>query len=431
MPEERHNQPNPGDDSSQGRSSQEGAWRHARAPRNRFSSHAKVRRTSAARKHSSSKDEGDDTEGARKGALFLGAVLGAYVLYLVLTGQVHDMAEALQNVSAGWIVGAIICYAFYFVFGVGAYAVAAWLDRDSPVGIRDLMSVEASGVFFGNLTPMMAGSVPAQIVRLTRTGMEPGESMAMQFTRFIMFQFGVVLFAAIMLVARFQFFLDTYGDIVFLNLVVFFMHALELAALFVICLCPNFVMRVGNAVIKWLSKRGWLKNYEHWYDVVNNQVAEFSDAFRRAARHVPSMLVTRGVTMAQLASLYMIPWFVLNAFGRPGDFLSCLAAGSMVQMVASAVPRPGGTGGAEGGFALFYGPLFGSSATAGYLVWRLITFFGPTILAFPMLGLQSHATESIYQRWNDLRHGAGRHRGAYSSKAGGRESAYRPHRRGR
>ena len=112
-----------------------------------------------------------------------------------------------------------------------------------------------------------------------------------------------------------------------------------------------------------------------------------------------------------------------------------LDAGSLVGDVLRVGGEPaaaaGGTGGAEGGFALFYGPLFGSSATAGYLVWRLITFFGPTILAFPMLGLQSHATESIYQRWNDLRHGAGRHRGAYSSKAGGRESAYRPHRRGR
>ena len=45
----------------------------------------------------------------------------------------------------------------------------------------------------------------------------------------IMFQFALVLFAFLMLLARFEFFLDTYGDIVFLNLVVFGM-ALSLAA---------------------------------------------------------------------------------------------------------------------------------------------------------------------------------------------------------
>ncbi|MBQ6395670.1 MAG: flippase-like domain-containing protein [Atopobiaceae bacterium] len=355
----------------------------------------------------------DDTEGAKKGALFLGLVVIAYIVFLVVSGQMAEFLEALRNVKVGWIIGACICFALYFVFGVAAYAVAVWLDPDSPVGIRDLMSVEASGIFFGNLTPMMAGAIPSQIYRLTRTGLDAGEAMATQFTRFIVFQASVVLFAAIMLLAEFRFFLETYGNIVFLNLVVFGMHALQLAALFVLCLCPNFVIKLGNWLIRFLTKRGWMKDYAKWNDMVNNQVAEFSDAFKRAAKHAPSMLITLVVTMAQLACMYMIPWFVLHAFGKTGDFFTCLAAGSMVQMVASAVPLPGGTGGAEGGFALFYGPMFGESIAAGYLVWRLITFIAPTILAAPILGLRSTTPESIYQRWNNFAHGAGRFKRTY------------------
>lgn len=353
-------------------------------------------------------DQDDDREGARKGMKFLAIVVVAYVVFLVVTGQMGSFIDALGSVDSGWIIGACICFGLYFVFGVGAYVVAVWLDPDSPVGIRDLMSVEASGVFFGNLTPMMAGSVPAQIVRLTRTGLDAGEAMATQFTRFIMFQCGVVLFAAVMLLAKYGFFLETYGNIVTLNLLVFFLEGIKLAGLFVVCLCPRFVMKVGNATIKFLSKRGWLKDYSKWYDVVNNQVEEFSNAFKRAATHLPSMLVTLAVTLCQLACLYMIPWFVLNAFGRTGDFLDCLAAGSMVQLVASAVPLPGGTGGVEGGFALFYGPMFGTASAAGYLIWRVVTFFGPTLLAVPLLGLRSNHRESIYQRWNNLVHGSRR-----------------------
>jgi uncharacterized protein (TIRG00374 family) len=264
------------------------------------------------------------------------------------------------------------------------------------------MSVEASGVFFGNLTPMQAGAIPSQIVRLTKTGLDPGEAGATQFTRFIMFQFGVVVFAAIMLATKFEFFLESYGDIVFLNLVVFGIHLLELIGLFVVCLCPSFVRRVGNWVIRFAERHGWMKDPAHWREVVDVQVQEFSDAFKRAANDLPSMGLTLLVTMAQLACLYMIPWFVLRAFGRNADFLECLAAGSMVQMVASAVPLPGGTGGAEGGFALFYGPLFGSAATAGYLIWRVVTFFAPTLLAAPLLGISSTSTLSLYHRWMRL-----------------------------
>jgi hypothetical protein len=125
---------------------------------------------------------------------------------------------------------------------------------------------------------------------------------------------------------------------------------------------------------------------------------EFSHAFKRAAQDLPSMALTLVVTMLQLASLYMIPWFVLKAFGIDADFLECLAAGSMVQMVASAVPLPGGTGGAEGGFIMFYGHMFGSATSAGFLIWRIVTFFGPTLLSAPLLGLRSKPGPSIYHR---------------------------------
>ena len=349
-------------------------------------------------------DNDENTAKARKGALFLVGVLVVYVAYLVFSGQMGTFVEALSGVDTRWVWAAALCYLMYFVFGVIAYVIAVIIDPNSPVGVRDLMSVEASGVFFGNLTPMMAGSVPSQIVRLTRTGLDPGEASATQFTRFIMFQLGVVLFAAIMLVAKFGFFLSSYGDIVFLNLVVFGVHLLELVGLFVICLCPGFVRRVGNSAIHFADRRHWLKDTERWTEVVNVQVQEFADAFKRAAADLPSMGLTLVVTMAQLACLYMIPWFVLHAFGRDADFHECLAAGSMVQMVASAVPLPGGTGGAEGGFALFYGPLFGDAATAGYLVWRIVTFFAPTLLAAPLLGLRSNSGVSLYHRWMRLTH---------------------------
>ncbi len=363
-------------------------------------------RSAAARGAADAASEEENRASARKGALFLGAVVAAYVVYLVLSGQMATFVEALSDVDLRWVAGAAFCFVMYFIFGVLAYAIAVYLDHDSPVGILDLMSVEASGIFFGNLTPMMAGAVPSQIVRLTRTGLDVGEASATQFTRFIMFQLAVVLFAALMLVAKLSFFFEAYGNIVVLNLLVFGVHLAECVGLFVICLCPGLVMRVGNWAIEFLSKRGWLKNRKKMDEMVNVQVMEFSEAFKRAARDLPSMGLTLLVTMAQLASLYMIPWFVLHAFGRTGDFLECLAAGSMVQMVASAVPLPGGTGGAEGGFVMFYRHMFGPATSAGFLVWRIVTFFAPTIIAAPLLGLTTrNRTASIYHRVQRLKSG--------------------------
>lgn len=363
-----------------------------------------------------------DKKQAAKGAQFIGLVFAAYVAFLFFSGQIDSFVEAFANVEYHWLIGAVFCIVMYFMLGTLAYVTAVYLDHDSPVGFRDLMAVEASGTFFGNLTPMQMGALPSQIYQLTKSGLSVGAASATQFTRFIMFQFGVVLFAAIMLWLKLGFFISSYGDIVLLNLLVFAGHALELIGLFVVCLCPNFVRRAGSSLLRWANGHGWVKNYAKWDEMINVQVAQFSSAFRRSAANIPDMVLTLCITMAQLAFLYTIPWFVLHAFGFEGDFMTCLAAGSMVQLVSTAVPLPGGTGGAEGGFALFFGPMFGGYATAGFLVWRVVTFFLPTFGALPLLGLKSSHRESIYhrvQRWT----GRGRKGGKVVSGGGAHKSA--------
>ena len=101
---------------------------------------------------------GDDNKSARRGAIFIGVVLVGYIVYLVVTGQMGQFWAAMSSVQASWLFVACLCMFMYLFFGIVAYAIAVWLDPNSPVGIRDLISVEASGIFFGNLTPMMMGS---------------------------------------------------------------------------------------------------------------------------------------------------------------------------------------------------------------------------------------------------------------------------------
>ena len=83
---------------------------------------------------------GDDHKGARRGAIFIGFVLICYIIFLVVTGQVAQFWSAMQNVQIPWLVVACVCMGLYMLFGVAAYAIAVWLDPNSPVGVRDLIS---------------------------------------------------------------------------------------------------------------------------------------------------------------------------------------------------------------------------------------------------------------------------------------------------
>ncbi len=337
---------------------------------------------------------GDDNKSARRGAIFIGVVLIGYIIYLVVTGQMGQFWAAMSSVQMSWLFAACFCMFLYLVFGIVAYAIAVWLDPDSPVGIRDLISVEASGIFFGNLTPMMTGATPAQIYRLTKAGQNVGEAGATQFTRFIVYQFGLVAWGAILLLARMPFFAERYGDMTLLCVFSFGGHCCILLGIFAVALMPRTVTRVAHCIINWLERVGVsATKIEVWRTFVDGEIYSFSEKFKLSAGHFSSMLLTVVITMLQLAFFYLVPYFLMLAF---------------VQLLSSAVPLPGGTGGAEGGFALFLGHFFGTASTAGYLLWRLITFIAPTILAAPLLGLKSAHNESIHARWDRVMRKLGR-----------------------
>ena len=338
----------------------------------------------------------------RKTVIFLGFVAVAYALYLVLTGQVDEFVTSLAGVDTAWIVAGVVCFLFYYVFGILAYVLSVAADPDCPVGIRDLMSVEASGVFFMRLTPNSAGAPPAQIFRLTRAGMSAGAASALNFTRTIIYETGEGVFAAIMLVFCGGYFYETFGDVTLIGLFLFGFKVVQVAGFIALCLLPKPVMAVGNWALRFANRRKWIKDekYEKYYEVVNTQVMEFSRAFKKAAANVPEMLATMGVTLLQLGCMYALPYFVLRSFGEPADFMVCLASGSMLELLVNAVPLPGGAGGAEVGFAYLFKDMYGVHLTAGFVIWRAIEYLLPVLIAAPCMGLRSTSGESINRRAN-------------------------------
>ncbi|MDO4849252.1 MAG: lysylphosphatidylglycerol synthase transmembrane domain-containing protein [Coriobacteriia bacterium] len=340
----------------------------------------------------------------RKSLVFLAFVVVAYMAYLVISGQFDEFVASLSGVDMGWIASGVVCFLFYYVFGVLAYVLSVIADPDSPVGIRDLMSVEASGVFFMRLTPNGAAAPPAQIYRLTRAGLNVGQASALNFTRFVLYEAGEGVFAAIMLIFCGSYFYEQFGDVTLIGVFLFGFKVVQVGAVLFLCLFPRPVTALGNWALRLANRHGWLKDekYDEYYNLVNNQVAEFSAAFKGAAKNVGEMCATMVVTLLQLGCMYALPYFVLRAFGEPADFMVCLASGSMLELLINAVPLPGGTGGAEVGFAYLFSDMFGSHLAAGFVIWRAVEYLLPVLIAAPCMGMRSNSGVSINRRWHRI-----------------------------
>ena len=292
---------------------------------------------------STSKHERAEFSSVRKSVLFLGAVMVAYILYVVLSGQFEEFTASLAGVDPLWVARGALCMVCYYLLGVVGYAVPVSRDRNSPLGFRDLMSAEAAGIFFSYLSPGGAGSAPARIYRLTRAGLSVGAASALQFTRYIIYEAAEGIFAAIMLIFRYQYFVEIVGNFAVIGLVLFGAKIIAVAGLIAFCVFPRFVRRIGNAGIRILEKTPLKLDYARWRDALNNQSQEFSQGFKESAREWKMMAFAVLVSMSQLACQYALGWFVAHAFGfHNADLVTCLAAGSMLELLTSAIPLPGG-----------------------------------------------------------------------------------------
>ncbi len=341
--------------------------------------------------------------------IFLAFLGIAYAAYLVMSGQLDDFIRALIGVNPKWIIAGVACFLCYYVFGILAYAAIVVVDHDSPVGFRDLMSVEASGVFFMRLTPGGAGVIPSQIYRLTRAGLSLPDASALQFVRFTLYEAGEGIFAAIMLLLCGDYFLKTFADVTILGLDVRFIGIfmfgfkfIQVGGVLLLCLLPGPIQKLGALGLKIGYSLRILKKerYEAYLEFLTTQVTSFSQAFRSAASNWHVLPVVELLTLLQLGCMYALPYFVLRAFGLEADLLICLASGSMVELLVNAIPLPGGAGGAEVGFTYLFRDMFGWHLSAGLVIWRTIEYLLPVVIAAPCMGMRSTTGESIYHRWN-------------------------------
>ncbi len=355
----------------------------------------------------SGKPEDDKPKTNRKtaiiGALFLAVVLIGNIVYLYVTHQVDEAGEALSKASVGWLVAMGILMLGNLVFGGAAYLITAWLDPETTMGVRDSISVEASGTFFGNLTPLSVGGLPGQIWRLCKAGYTPGEATAVQLARFSVYQLAQTIVAAVLLLAYWGPIQAQYGRIIWVAFAIVGFKVVQTAIIVLLCLFPNFVMRAGNWLISVLKFWGLTKKLigearlEAWRLGIHEETTKFGMAFRQLAGAWRQMLIVLIVSILQVGCFYATDWFALEAFGVHLGFGETLCLGTLVQLVATVVPTPGGTGGIEAAFLYFFSGALGSAALSCFLVWRVVTFYAYTGVCGALTFMKSsHKGTKVY-----------------------------------
>ena len=310
------------------------------------------------------------------------------------------------SVSVGQIAGSLLLSLLvlaiigYFTFDPAAFrktvdqaqpllllaAVAAALSRIGFGGWRlsfvsqgrlDLASGtrgQLAWYFFANVTPTVVGGGPVATFYVARDADLPvGQSAALMLFCMLLNQLWFV--AAIPVLIGAGFFVELLpeaagmwgGWTLVLTFVLLFLWGVAFA--YFTLIRPRALVEMGDWVLQWPLLRRFRKR----------GMRELRSYFRRAKRlgtqpfsfYGWGFLLTAGVWLSR----YAIVFFIVRSL-HAADAVLLFLRSAATMLVGLIMPTPGGSGGLEGLYALFIGPLMPETLMAPtLLVWRVLDFY--------------------------------------------------------
>ncbi|CAM3144510.1 lysylphosphatidylglycerol synthase transmembrane domain-containing protein [Leuconostoc rapi] len=310
------------------------------------------------------------------------AILTAIVIYFLtneLRGKGEQLTSALKHLDWRWLFfGFLMMILSIFLESAVTYAMLNKTDRKKTT-IVSLLRVPLLNLLGTGVTPFATGGQPAQLFGMARAGIEAGRALSVILMKFLVYQVVVVIF---FIVAYFsaEHFIYAQVDPTFAQFipVAIAIHAFVIVGIILVMFWPALTLRLVDFLSPLVRRFMSQERHRRVITTTKRKIDNFHRESRRVISSWDALIVASILTILQLVVFYMIPYFVIRAFGYESvNPWLIITMNIMIVMVISLFPIPGGVGGAELSFQLLFSPFVKNPATMilVILLWRLITYY--------------------------------------------------------
>lgn len=253
--------------------------------------------------------------------------------------------------------------------------------------------------FASAVTPSTIGGAPMATFAMTREGIKFGKSSAIILYGVMLDQFWYALAVPILLITSIWF--EVIPDEIGLvgNLTMMFIYAGLLA---------YGVLLAYGLLINPASLKNILKSIFSWpllrkYSEKINKEAEHLEEYSIQLKKKPFSFVIKAFILSTLSWLcrIAIPVIVILSL-LPGDEILLVLRSLAMNLAFLVIPTPGGSGGVEGLFAVFMGPLIDRIAFIGLavFVWRIITYY--ISIGLGIIAMFWYVNETVTEKLDEI-----------------------------
>jgi uncharacterized protein (TIRG00374 family) len=291
----------------------------------------------------------------------------AFVIWLTYTPGV------LTHLKAKRLPGIIIAIVVSFMrLGFSAAKIRYLSEKtlDWMASFRVMLSWD----FTSSVTPSVVGGAPMATYALTKEGFNFGQSTAIMLYSLLLDQLWFAMAVPILLISGvfFEVVPNNTGFIGHASMTLLYIGLLSYAGLMAygVLKNPNAIRKV----VTWLFKLPFLRK---WEDTVAGEVDNLVE-YAHELRKKPKSFLFKAFflsTMSWLCRIALPTIVVLSLL--PADVILSVLRSLAMNLAFLIMPTPGGSGGVEGLFAIFQGPLIDRKAFIGLAVfaWRVISYY--------------------------------------------------------
>lgn len=245
---------------------------------------------------------------------------------------------------------------------------------EKQLGWMASFRVMLSWDFTSSVTPSTIGGAPMATYALTKEGFKLGQSTAIILYSVLLDQLWFASAVPILLITGlfFEVVPNSIGMVGHASMILLYVGLLSYAGLMAygVLKNPNAIKRVVNFVFR-------LPFLRRWKDKVSEE-AENLVEHSHELRKKPSSFLFKAFflsTMSWLCRVALPTIVVLSLL--PADVILSVLRSLAMNLAFLIMPTPGGSGGVEGLFAIFQGPLMDRKAFIGLAVfaWRIISYY--------------------------------------------------------
>jgi glycosyltransferase 2 family protein len=266
------------------------------------------------------------------------------------------------GIVAGWLLESYVLHLFCrhlrkdWTFGQSFY-----------VGMIEL--------FYSAITPFAMGE-PMEIYNMTRMGMDVGTASSIVAVKSLVHH-GVTFFYSLVLISfELNYFLTRVSNFSYIAIFGLITNSIFIIGVLMFMINEKLTSSILQACARFLDKIKLHKLSQKLNNKIHDELLIFHDSSKIIGKAYPLYIVAILLTLVQITIASLISYFVYRSFNLHGESVfTMVAADTFVTMVASFIPLPGSSGGAEGGFYLFFREFFGASIIPGITLWRISTCY--------------------------------------------------------